>query len=136
MNRYEWLDEYLLAKPGAVKDYKPEWGWWRYQVGGKLFAATCRPGPEHKGYDGRELLTLKCKPMLAELFRAEYPDVIPGFYMDKRNWNSVFLDGAVPDEVLRDLCDRSYQLVFQKLTKKLQREITETESISLGFTVN
>lgn len=127
MNRYEWLDEYLLAKPGAVKDYKPEWGWWRYQVGGKLFAATCRPGPEHKSYDGRELLTLKCEPMLAELFRAEYPDVIPGFYMDKRNWNSVFLDGAVPDEVLCDLCDRSYQLVFQKLTKKLQREITETE---------
>ena len=127
MNRYDWLDEYLLAKPGAVKDYKPEWGWWRYQVGGKLFAATRRPGPEHKGYDGRELLTLKCEPMLAELFRAEYPDVIPGFYMDKRNWNSVFLDGAVPDEVLCDLCDRSYQLVFQKLTKKLQREITETE---------
>ena len=127
MNRYDWLDEYLLAKPGAVKDYKPEWGWWRYQVGGKLFAATCRSGPEHKGYDGRELLTLKCEPMLAELFRAEYPDVIPGFYMDKRNWNSVFLDGAVPDEVLCDLCDRSYQLVFQKLTKKLQREITETE---------
>ena len=30
MNRDDWLDEYLLAKPGAVKDYKPEWGWWRY----------------------------------------------------------------------------------------------------------
>ena len=44
---------------------------------------------------------------------------------EAKNWNSVFLDGAVPDEVLRDLCDRSYQLVFQKLTKKLQREITE-----------
>ena len=59
MNKYEWLDAYLQEKTGAVKDYKLEWQWWRYQVGGKLFAATCQPGPEHKGYDCRELLTLK-----------------------------------------------------------------------------
>jgi predicted DNA-binding protein (MmcQ/YjbR family) len=117
------LDAYLLAKAGATKDYKLEWGWFRYQVGGKLFAATCQPGPEHKGYDCRELLTLKCEPLLAEALREEYPDIIPGFYMDKSNWNSIFLDGDVPDDVLQGLCDRSYNLVFGKLTKKLQREI-------------
>lgn len=55
--------------------------------------------------------------------RAEYPDIVPGFYMDKRHWISVFLDGAVPEEVLRDLCDRSHQMVFSKLTKKKQREL-------------
>lgn len=44
MNRYEWLDAYLLAKPGAVKDYKPEWGWWRYQVGGHLPAGAGAQG--------------------------------------------------------------------------------------------
>ena len=107
-----------------MKDYKLEWEWWRYQVGGKLFAATCQPGPEHKGYDCRELLTLKCDPLRAELLRAEFPDIIPGFYCDKRHWISVFLDGEVPEDVLKDLCDSSYQLVFEKLTKKLQREIT------------
>ena len=124
MNKYEWLDAYLLSKTGAVKDYKPEWEWWRYQVGGKLFAATCQPGPEHKGYDCRELLTLKCDPLRSELLRAEFPDIIPGFYCEKRHWISVFLDGEVPEDVLRDLCDTSYRLVFEKLTKKLQREIT------------
>ena len=124
MNKYEWLDAYLQEKTGAVKDYKLEWQWWRYQVGGKLFAATCRPGPEHKGYDCRELLTLKCDPLRSELLRAEFPDIIPGFYCDKRRWISVFLDGEVPSDVLRDLCDSSYRLVFEKLTKKLQREIT------------
>lgn len=123
MNKYEWLDAYLLAKTGAVKDYKLEWQWWRYQVGGKLFAATCRPGPEHKGYDCRELLTLKCDPQRSELLRAEFPNIIPGFYCDKRHWISIFLDGEVPEDVLRDLCDCSYQLVFGKLTKKLQREL-------------
>ena len=124
MNKYEWLDAYLLEKAGTVKDYKLEWQWWRYQVGGKLFAATCRPGPEHKGYDCRELLTLKCDPLRSELLRAEFPDIIPGFYCDKRHWISVFLDGEVPEDVLKDLCDSSYRLVFEKLTKKLQREIT------------
>ena len=125
MNKYPWLDKTLQSKKGCTKDYKVEWGWQRYQVGGKLFAAICRPGPEHKGYDQRELLTLKCEPMLAELLRTEYPDILPGFYMDKRNWISVFLDGSVPDDVLRDLCDRSYSLVLGKLTKKLQRAIEE-----------
>ena len=38
--KYEWLDAYLLSLPGAEKDYKIEWGWMRYQVRGKLFAAV------------------------------------------------------------------------------------------------
>ncbi|MEG0825321.1 MAG: MmcQ/YjbR family DNA-binding protein [Oscillospiraceae bacterium] len=126
MNIYPWLDDYLQSKPGVTKDYKIEWEWLRYQVGGKLFAATCQPGESYKGYDCRELVSLKCEPLLAEALRAEYPDIIPGFYMDKRNWNSIFLDGAVPEDVLRDLCDRSYELVFSKLTKKLQAEILHT----------
>lgn len=128
MNHYPWLDAYLLSKAGVTKDYKLEWGWYRYQVGGKLFAATCQPGAEYKSYDCRELLTLKCEPLLAEALRETYRDIIPGFYMDKRNWNSVFLDGAVPEDVLRDLCDRAYTLIFTKLTKKLQREIIGAES--------
>lgn len=123
MNKYGWLDEYLLKMQGVTRDYKPEWNWFRYFVGGKMFAATCQPGPEHKAYDCRELLTLKCEPLLAELLRNEHPDIIPGFYMDKRNWNSIYLDGDVPDDVLRDLCDRSYSLVFAKLTKKAREEI-------------
>ena len=119
-----WLHAYLFDKPGVTKDYKVEWGWDRYMVGGKLFAATCCPGEKYAAeYATHPLLTLKCEPALAELLRAKYPDIVPGFYTDKRHWISVFLDGAVPDDVLRGLCDRSYALVFGKLTKKLQRAI-------------
>ena len=57
--------------------------------------------------------------------RQQYADVVPGFYSDKRTWNSVYLDGAVPEETLRAMCDMSYELVFAKLTKKAQREIKE-----------
>lgn len=123
MNRYPWLDEALLALPGCEKDFKEEWGWHRYQVGGKLFAATCAPGPEHKVVGGHEILSVKCDPQLSELLRSQYPDIVPGFYMDKRCWISILLDGSVPDDLLRKLCADSYSLVFSKLTKKAQRLI-------------
>ena len=123
MNRYPWLDEALLALPGCEKDFKAEWGWHRYQVGGKLFAATCAPGPEHRVVGGHEILSVKCDPQLSELLRSQYPDIVPGFYMDKRCWISILLDGSVPDDLLRKLCADSYSLVFFKLTKKAQRLI-------------
>lgn len=124
MTAHDWLDAYLLGMPGATTDYKVEWEWQRYQVGGKMFAATMQPGPQYREYAGRRLVSLKCDPAWAEQLRAEHPDdILPGFYADKRHWISVDLDGDVPEELLRELCDHSYRLVFAKLTKKLQREI-------------
>ena len=99
MTAHDWLDAYLLGMPGATTDYKVEWEWQRYQVGGKMFAATMQPGPQHHEYAGRRLVSLKCDPAWADL------------------------DGDVPEQLLRELCDHSYNLVFAKLTKKLQREI-------------
>lgn len=124
MNNYEWLDEYLLAKPGATKDFKEEWQWWRYMVGGKMFAATMHPSEKYAAeYADKDLLSLKCEPMLAELLRKEHPEILPGFYTDKTNWNSIVLDGNVKDELMKKMCDSSYELIFAKLTKKAQREI-------------
>ena len=122
-NNYPFVDALLRSFPGAGWDYKAEWGWERYQVGGKMFAATCCPGPEHAVYSGHPLLTLKCDPVRSQALQTQYPDIRPGFYMDKRTWISVFLDGAVPEALLRALCADSYQLVFAKLTKKAQRGI-------------
>ncbi|NCB51672.1 MAG: MmcQ/YjbR family DNA-binding protein [Clostridia bacterium] len=123
--KYDWLDSYLLSKSGSEHDYKIEWQWDRYLIRGKMFAATCTPDPKYKPHNGRSMLMLKCDPMLAELFRAEYTDVVPGFYCDKRCWNSIYLDGDVPDVVLKDMCDMSYALVFDKLPKKIQKQIRE-----------
>lgn len=96
-------------------------------IRGKLFAAICSPGPEHKTYGGHPLVNLKCDPRRAELYRAEFPDILPGFYCDKRNWIAVLLDGNVPDAVLRELCDHSYELVLSKLPKYVQKELIPTE---------
>lgn len=126
MNRYQWLDAYLLAKPGVEKDFKEEWQWWRYQVGGRLFAATLCPGEQYQAqYAGKDLINLKCDPVMGELYRQQYPEVLPGFYTDKRCWNAVDLGGNLPDGLVRQMCDDSYRLVFEKLTKKAQREILE-----------
>ena len=125
--RYEWLDGYLLSLPGAEKDYKPEWGWFRYMLRGKLFAAVCSPGSEHKTYGGHDLINLKCDPAPSELLRAEYPDILPGFYSDKRTWIACLLDGELPDELLRQLCADSHRLVLEKLPKYVQREIKSCE---------
>lgn len=124
MNRYDWLDAYLRAMPGVTKDYKEEWGWLRYQVGGKMFAAVMHPSEKYAPeYAEKDLINLKCDPMLAELLREAHPEVLPGFYTDKRCWNSVDLGGSLSDEQLQRMCDDSYALVFGKLTQKLQKEI-------------
>ena len=124
MPKFTWLSDYLLAKPGVTKDFKLEWGWERYMVGGKMFAALMHPSDRYDPmYAEKDLINLKCEPLLAELLRNEHPAVLPGFYSDKRTWNSVDLGGQVPDELLRRMVDDSYRLGFEKLTKKLQREI-------------
>ena len=120
---YEWLDSYLRGKPGAEHDYKIEWQWDRYLVRGKLFAALCSPDLKYTTYGGHTLVNLKCDPRLSEAFRAQYQEILPGFYTDKRTWIAVFLDGNLPEEVLRELCDLSYRLVTEKLPKYIQREL-------------
>ncbi|HJA63469.1 MAG TPA: MmcQ/YjbR family DNA-binding protein [Candidatus Intestinimonas stercoravium] len=120
---YDWLDGYLRAMPGAEHDYKIEWRWDRYKVRGKLFAVLCCPGPEYKVYGGHPLVNLKCDPRLAEGLRAQYPEILPGFYCDKRTWIAVLLDGAMPGGALRELCGLSYRLAVERLPKYVQREL-------------
>lgn len=119
--RYMWLDKYLMGKPGVTKDLQESWNWVRYQVGGKMFAAVLLDGGNN---DEPYYINLKLLPMEGESYRAQYPgDVIPGYYSNKQHWNSVNPDGAVPDEVLRSMLSRSYELVLKGLPKYKQREI-------------
>lgn len=115
--KYPWLDEFLRSKQGTVKDYKEEWEWDRYLVGNKMFAAICK----NAGKD--QIITLKLAPLDGEFLRNQYDDITPGYYMNKVHWNSINLDGEVPDDLLMDLIDKSYQLIFAGLTKKLQSQI-------------
>ena len=120
------LDERLLAHPGTTKALHETWGWMVYWVSGRQFACEFTASRDAKApYAGRHLLSLKCDPERIRELVAEFPDgVLPGYYSDGKTWISVDLDGGVPEELVLDLCDMSYGLVFAKLPKRVQREIT------------
>ncbi len=118
--RYEWLDEYLMKKPGVTRDLQKDWNWMRYQIGGKMFATVCMDGDNQPYY-----ITLKLDPLEGDFLRKQYEDIIPGYYMNKTHWNSVKADGEVPDDLLKDLLDKAYQIVLGSLSKKKQKEILE-----------
>ena len=115
---YPWIHAYLLAKPGVTADYKQEWNWVRYQLGGKLFAAVCLDDKDKPVY-----VTMKLLPARGDLLRQQFADIIPGYYCNKVHWNSVKADGCVPDALLKDMLDESYGLILNAFSKKRREEI-------------
>lgn len=120
--KYDWIDKYLMDKTGVTRDLQPEWNWIRYQIGGKMFAAICRDDDNNPVY-----ITLKLEPLEGEFWRKQYEDIIPGYYMNKVHWNSVKAEGDVPDDVLKDLLNKAYEIVLGSFSKKKQKEILGNE---------
>lgn len=83
-----------------------------------MFAAVCKDAEGE-----RDIVTIKLEPSDGDFLRGQYEDIIPGHYMNKMHWNSIYLDGSVSDDLMKELCEKSYQLVFHGLTRKLQNEI-------------
>ncbi len=81
-----------------------------FKVGGRMFALVSL-----EDEPGR--VNLKCDPVYALALRDEFPAVRPGYHMDKRHWNTVVLDGSVPDHLLVEWVEESYDLVVAGLTR-------------------
>ena len=116
--RYDWLDAELLRWPGVTKDFKAEWNWTRYMVGGKLFCAIC-----HDGAGGDVYITVKLEPLRGEFLRGQFADVIPGYYMNKTHWNSVRTAGSLPEDILRYMLAEPYRLVAAGLPKRTREAL-------------
>ncbi len=115
---YDWLDEYLQGKPKAEKDFKAEWNATRYMLNGKMFAL--------QGGDklGKPLISFKLEPQFSHVLRQQFQgDIVPGYYLNKEHWSSLYLEGSVPDAVVREMADQSYRLILESLSKKVQKEI-------------
>jgi len=115
--KYDFIQEHCLSKKGTEEDYKQEWDAIRYSVRSKMFALV---GNDNMG---RSIISVKHNPEFGEELREKYKDIIPGYYLNKSHWSSVFLSGDVPEEVLKQLLDDSYELIFNALSKKVQKEI-------------
>jgi predicted DNA-binding protein (MmcQ/YjbR family) len=79
-----------------------------FKVAGKMFALS-------RLADRPPRVSLKCEPPLAEQLRAAHPAVLPGYHLNKRHWNTVIIDGSMPEQVIRDMIEDSYDLVVSKL---------------------
>jgi predicted DNA-binding protein (MmcQ/YjbR family) len=105
-----------LAKPGSAEDYPFGDEVAVFKVAGRMFALVSLGPPPGS-------VSLKCDPNLAAGLRARYPAITPGYHLNKRHWNTVALDGSVPDEELLDLIDHSYDLVVAGLTTAERNEL-------------
>ncbi len=105
------------AKPGSAEDYPFGDEVAVFKVGGRMFALVPLGAPPGS-------VSLKCDPHLAAGLRTRYPAVTPGYHLNKRHWNTVELDGSVPDEELLELIDHSYELVVARLTRAQRDGLT------------
>ncbi|MDA8372490.1 MAG: MmcQ/YjbR family DNA-binding protein [Nocardiopsaceae bacterium] len=83
-----------------------------YKVAGKMFALL-----SGSDANGSASVSLKCDPDLALELRAQYPAVTPGYHLNKRHWNTVALDGTVPDDELVEMVWHSYRRVVSGLRR-------------------
>ena len=81
-----------------------------YKVAGKMFALT--------GMSDFDSVNLKADPEAAVELREKYEAVLPGYHMNKKHWNTVLMDGSIPDKLVLQWLEDSYQLVRAGLTKK------------------
>jgi predicted DNA-binding protein (MmcQ/YjbR family) len=106
----EKLREYCLSKKGATESFPFDEVTLVLKVMGKMFALI--------NLDGDLSINIKCDPQIAVDLREHYPSVLPGYHMDKKHWNTVLIDGSIPDKLICEWIDNSYELVVNKMPKK------------------
>jgi predicted DNA-binding protein (MmcQ/YjbR family) len=100
------LRDYCISKKGADESFPFGDDTLVFKVGGKIFALV--------NLEGDLSINLKCDPAFALELREEFPCVQPGYHMNKKHWNTVFIDGSVPDRQIFSWIDHSYDLVRGK----------------------
>jgi predicted DNA-binding protein (MmcQ/YjbR family) len=115
MNPAELRDR-CLSFPGAEETFPfgPETS--VFKVAGKMFALS------QLGADSLRV-SVKCEPELAQALRGAHAAVLPGYHLNKRHWNTVIIDGSLPDHAIRDMLEDSYDLVVSSLPRARRRAL-------------
>jgi predicted DNA-binding protein (MmcQ/YjbR family) len=106
----ETFKNYCLSKNGVTEYFPFDDETLVFKVGPKMFALTNINKPILE-------VNLKCEPFMAEDLRRDFDAIRPGYHMNKKHWNTIVLDGSIPEEQIFFLVDLSYELVYKKLTK-------------------
>jgi predicted DNA-binding protein (MmcQ/YjbR family) len=110
------LRDHCLSFTGAEETFPfgPETS--VFKVAGKMFALSQLGAHSLR-------VSLKCDPPLAEALRASHAAVIPGYHLNKRHWNTVILDGSLPEQMVKDMIEDSYDLVVSRLPASRRRAL-------------
>jgi predicted DNA-binding protein (MmcQ/YjbR family) len=112
----EQIREYCLKKKGVTEEFPFDEETLVFKVMGKIFILA--------SLDSIPLqVNLKCDPEKAIELREEHEAVQPGYHMNKRHWNTVILDGSVPNKKILEWIDLSYNLVAAGLKKSDQKKL-------------
>jgi predicted DNA-binding protein (MmcQ/YjbR family) len=110
MNAAE-LRDHLLSFPGAEETFPFGPDTSVFKVGGKMFALSQLGADELR-------ISLKCEPTIAEQLREAHHEVIPGYHLNKRHWNTVIVSGSLTRQMIKDMIEDSYDLVVSDLPKR------------------
>ena len=110
------LRRWCLAQNGSIEDFPfgPEVS--VFKVAGKMFALTALERVPLQ-------VSVKCEPELAVDLRNTYAAIRPGYHLNKRHWNTITLDGSLPEQLERDLIEDSYDLVVSALPKRIREQL-------------
>ena len=114
--KLETLHTYLLKKKGAAEEHPFGPEALVFKVMGKMFALVAWE-------DIPLRITLKGNPDDALALRDQYEAVQPGYYMNKKHWNTITLDGSIPNDEILEMIDVSYDLVVRGLKKAVRQEL-------------
>ena len=115
MNPVE-LRGHCLSFPGAEETFPFGPNTSVFKVGGKMFALSQLSTDELR-------ISLKCEPGTAEQLRETHAEVIPGYHLNKRHWNTVIVEGSLPEQMIKDMIEDSYDLVVSDLPGPRRRAL-------------
>lgn len=112
----EYIREYCLSKKGTSESFPFDESTLVFKVLDKMFALV---GLERTPIQ----INLKCDPEYALELRDQYSEIIGGYHMSKKHWNTVMIEGDLEDQLILSLIDDSYDLVVTSFTKKKRLEL-------------
>ena len=112
------VKEYLLNKPFSVETSPFGDGVTVFKVKHKMFATLSVGKMDNDDSDSICWVNLKCDPQEAIMLRDLFPSVIPGYHMSKVHWNTVKLDGTVPQGEIQRMIDNSFELVVSNMLRE------------------
>lgn len=108
----EELRDYCLQKPHTEESMPFGEETLVFKVGGKIYLLT--------SLDQANRFNAKCDPEKAIELREQYAEVQPGYHMNKKHWNTIYMDGSLTRKQLCEMIDHSYELVFRSIPRKVR----------------